>query len=156
MLLAAAKHATRPCDAAVAPPKRGAAASASARGGLPKTMGCLIAVGGQDWVPGNEVVREALIARRAGFRDEVKRRLMRAIDEGELPAELDAAGIATFYTTVLHGLSYQARDGASHATLLAIVRGAMAAWDSLVAAPRDAKPAKRTRKARTGVISASR
>lgn len=143
MLLAAAKHATTSGDAVET---------------RPKPMGCLIAVGGQDWMSGNgnDEVRQELVSRRAAFRDEIRRRLTRAVSEGELPAELDTGGVASFYSTILNGLSYQARDGASRATLLAIVHGAMAAWDSLVAAPRGAKKSKRTRKARTGVISASR
>jgi len=40
--------------------------------------------------------------------------------------------MASFYTTVLHGLSFQARDGASRRALMAVVDGAMAAWEPLV------------------------
>ncbi|MBF3216758.1 TetR/AcrR family transcriptional regulator, partial [Pseudomonas aeruginosa] len=39
----------------------------------------------------------------------------------------------SFYSSVLQGLSIQARDGASRQQLLAIGRCAMAAWDSLLA-----------------------
>lgn len=47
---------------------------------------------------------------------------------GELPRSFDCEAAATFFATVQHGMSIQARDGASHAALLATVEGAMAAW----------------------------
>ena len=52
--------------------------------------------------------------------------------EGDVPAGADAAKIAAFYTTVMHGLSVQARDGASTEALDAIVDCALASWDRLV------------------------
>ena len=42
--------------------------------------------------------------------------------------------IARYYTTLVQGLSVQARDGASRADLEAVVTCAMAAWDTLVSA----------------------
>ncbi|WP_425487710.1 hypothetical protein [Mesorhizobium erdmanii] len=41
--------------------------------------------------------------------------------------------MATFYATVQHGMSIQARDGASCSALMATVTGAMAAWQTLAA-----------------------
>jgi len=58
----------------------------------------------------------------------VTRRLQRAVAEGELPASVDPAALARFYTTVQQGLSIQARDGASAEDLRAVGRHAMAAW----------------------------
>jgi hypothetical protein len=49
------------------------------------------------------------------------------------PATLDA--IARYYTTVVQGLSVQARDGASRAELETVITCAMAAWDTLATAP---------------------
>lgn len=45
------------------------------------------------------------------------------------PASLDA--IARYYTTVVQGLSIQARDGATRAELETVITCAMAAWDRL-------------------------
>jgi hypothetical protein len=39
--------------------------------------------------------------------------------------------IADFYTTVLYGLSIQARDGVGKGELNKIIDGAMAAWPAL-------------------------
>jgi AcrR family transcriptional regulator len=61
-------------------------------------------------------------------------RIRRGVRDGDLPRELDAEGLASFVTTVLHGLSIQARDGASRAALNAAVDHAMLAWDASVGA----------------------
>lgn len=55
----------------------------------------------------------------------------RGIAEGDLPPNTDPQRLAAFYTTVLQGLSVQARDGASRKVLHAIVDDAMAAWTAL-------------------------
>ncbi|MBF6477855.1 hypothetical protein IU408_06825 [Nocardia cyriacigeorgica] len=59
---------------------------------------------------------------------EIEGGLDRGVTEGDLPAGTDTAGLATFYTTVLYGLSVQARDGASHDELTRSIDRAMAAW----------------------------
>jgi hypothetical protein len=66
----------------------------------------------------------------------IKDRLARGGTDGDLtipPASLDA--IARYYTTVVQGLSIQARDGADRAELEAVINCAMAAWDTLTSAP---------------------
>jgi hypothetical protein len=47
------------------------------------------------------------------------------------PAGTDTAAMAAYYTTVMHGLSILARDGASLAAMDAVADCAMAAWDAL-------------------------
>jgi AcrR family transcriptional regulator len=61
-------------------------------------------------------------------RQAVCKRIKRGIDEGELPTETDAAALADFYVTVVQGMSFQARSGASRETLLVTVDVAMRAW----------------------------
>lgn len=63
----------------------------------------------------------------------IKDRLTRGIADGDLiasPATVDA--VARYYTTVVQGLSVQARDGASRTDLEAVIACAMAAWDTLL------------------------
>jgi hypothetical protein len=62
----------------------------------------------------------------------IRRRLRRGETEGDLPPGIDLTALASFYTTVMDGLSIQARDGASRKALKAVVGCAMAAWDKLV------------------------
>ena len=98
-----------------------------------KPAGCMIvltaAVGGLE----SDAVRQYMAGRRRAGEAALLARLDRAVAEGELPAGTDTRAIAAFYTTVLNGLSIQARDGTSCATLNAVVDCAMAAWDTLSA-----------------------
>ncbi|MEV0614537.1 TetR/AcrR family transcriptional regulator [Nonomuraea sp. NPDC050404] len=92
--------------------------------------GCLIITAAVNCGPESAEV-EALLR---DFREEAKAALRRRIDDdvaaGRLPAGTDAAGLATFYASVIQGMSTQSRDGASHTDLLAIATFAMSAWPS--------------------------
>lgn len=96
--------------------------------------GCLVTLGAVCGPEAEAPVRDHLRERREEIRDLLRDRLIRGIDDGELAPGTDATAVAAFYNTVLQGLSLQARDGASRATLIGIVDCAMAAWDSLTGA----------------------
>jgi AcrR family transcriptional regulator len=104
-------------------------AKAMSRPGKPH--GCLLVHGAINCAPANSGPQEFLRALRQRAPNVIKRRLDRAVAEGELPPDLDTGRIAAFYTTVAHGLGLRAGDGASRAALMAAVDGAMAAWDTL-------------------------
>ncbi|MEI5674322.1 MULTISPECIES: TetR/AcrR family transcriptional regulator [unclassified Nocardioides] len=57
-----------------------------------------------------------------------EKRLTTAREDGELPASTDPARLASYFTTVLHGMSQRARDGATSAELTDTAELAMAAW----------------------------
>ena len=97
-----------------------------------RPQGCLIALGAlhQD-ISSSGAICDDLRRRRAENPPALLRRLERGVAEGELPADFDSRTAATFYATVQHGMSIQARDGASRAALLATVGGAMAAWKAM-------------------------
>ncbi len=83
----------------------------------------------------NHSVREFLADIRRGMVAEKRERLERGVVDGDLtasPGTLDA--MARYYTTVVQGLSIQARDGASRAELETVITCAMAAWDALASA----------------------
>ena len=61
----------------------------------------------------------------------IRKRLVRAVEEGELPKGLPIAVIADFYATFMQGLAVRARDGAPRAAMLSWVNAAMAAWPAL-------------------------
>ena len=97
--------------------------------------GCMLILAAPTGAVENSSVREFLADLRQGQLDTIRERLARGIADGDLtmsPASLDA--IARYYTTLVQGLSVQARDGASRADLEAVVTCAMAAWDALVSA----------------------
>ena len=96
-----------------------------------KPRGCLIVLGALHADGANEAVRRDLAKQRAENIVLLRQRLERGVAEGELPPGLDLQAIATFYATVQHGMSIQARDGASRKALIAIADCAMVAWDGL-------------------------
>ncbi|MEP1214804.1 MAG: TetR/AcrR family transcriptional regulator [Marinobacter sp.] len=98
-----------------------------------KPRGCMVVLAAMIGPPESAGTREYLAAQRAETRALLHQRLERAVMEGELAEGTDCNVIADFYTTVLQGLSIQARDGATQAQLRAIMRAAMAGWESLIA-----------------------
>jgi AcrR family transcriptional regulator len=92
--------------------------------------GCMIVLAAAPWTA-NESVAGGLARLRSEAQDDLERRLRRGVDEGELPPDTDTAALAAYYTTVLHGLSILARDGASAETMEAVADAAMGAWDQL-------------------------
>jgi AcrR family transcriptional regulator len=94
--------------------------------------GCMVVLGATTWTPDNAAVREFLAALRQKPFELMRARFEGAIDAGELPRDTDVDALASYYNTVLEGLSIQARDGASRETMHAIVDCAMATWDGLI------------------------
>jgi hypothetical protein len=85
----------------------------------------------------NRRVRAFLAGLRRDMFSTIRDRLARGIADGDhaaSPSSLDA--IARYYTTVVQGLSVQARDGASRTELEAVIMCAMAAWDTLTSGGR--------------------
>ncbi len=99
-----------------------------------KPRGCLVTLSVLNTTSASASVCEAMRQHRAVGQSGLERRLRRSMAQGELPAGLDAAGVAAFYLTVQQGMSIQARDGASRETLEKVAQGAMAAWGPLTAA----------------------
>lgn len=106
-----------------------ASAATFTRPGRPP--GCMVVLSAVNAVGVGEETSRILREMRAGSITMIEERLSRAAAEGELPTSLDRQAIASYYVTVQQGMSIQARDGASRTLLEAIVRGAMAAWESL-------------------------
>lgn len=94
--------------------------------------GCMLMTGAINCMRANREVEDYLRDIRSRRQWIIRRRRRRGVMEGDLPPGLDLTALASFYTTVLDGLSTQARDGASRKALRAAVGCAMAAWDKLV------------------------
>ncbi|GAA5190599.1 TetR/AcrR family transcriptional regulator [Rugosimonospora acidiphila] len=97
---------------------------------------CMLILAAPTGAVENHAVREFLADLRRDMFATVKDRLARGVTDGDLTAPaagLDA--IARYYTTVVQGLSIQARDGADRAELESVITCAMAAWDTLTSAP---------------------
>ncbi|MGC4746715.1 TetR/AcrR family transcriptional regulator [Micromonospora sp. DT201] len=93
---------------------------------------CMLILAAPTGAVENHTVREFLADRRRGQYTTIRDRLERGVIDGEFTASpIDLDAIARYYTTVVQGLSIQARDGATRAELEAVITCAMAAWDTL-------------------------
>lgn len=93
----------------------------------PSAGGCMVSLGMVNGQARNAPLRDELRALRQTTAMLIRERLERGIREGDLPAETDAGVLATFYATVMQGLSLQAQDGASREELVGVVETAMTA-----------------------------
>lgn len=98
-----------------------------------KPPGCMIVLAATIGTVGNQGVRDFLAEQRRIGEEALRRRLQRGVQDGDLPPGIDVRALAAFVTTLQQGLSIQARDGASRATLEAIVDHALAGWDTMTA-----------------------
>ncbi|MEV0444755.1 TetR/AcrR family transcriptional regulator [Streptomyces spectabilis] len=98
-----------------------------------RPTGCMIVLAATNCSPGNAPVRDHLATWRRSGAEMMADRLRRGVDEGELPAATDTEAAAAFYTTIIQGMSVQARDGATRTDLDKTVDRAMAAWETVLA-----------------------
>jgi len=90
--------------------------------------GCLMVQGALACGENGQRVREELASQRAAGVVAMRRRFQRAIDEGDLPANADATGLARFLATVMHGLAVQAASGASRKELVRVKDMVLRMW----------------------------
>jgi AcrR family transcriptional regulator len=77
---------------------------------------------------GDSHLRKEFAAQRAAAHAGFRTRFKRAIMEGDLPADADAAALSHFVMTVNFGLTVQASTGATRKELLRIMATALKAW----------------------------
>jgi len=90
--------------------------------------GCMVVMAATNCSAAAERVQDALLLRRTEAIANVGRRIQGGIDSGELPPDTDAKDLANVYATIYQGMSMQAKDGATHESLVATVRTAMRSW----------------------------
>lgn len=105
--------------------------------------GCLIVLGAVNSTRTSKDAHELLTEARTEGNEMIRQRLLRAVDEGELPKGLPIAEIAGFYTTFMQGMAVRARDGATRAAMLSWVNAAMAAWPALTRSDRSTSKTRR-------------
>lgn len=94
--------------------------------------GCMLVLGALNGPPEALASCELLRDLRTGAGRAIARRIKRGVREGDVPRATDVESLAAFVTAFMHGLSIQARDGASRTLLNAAVDRAMLAWDAAV------------------------
>jgi AcrR family transcriptional regulator len=134
-----------------APPRRALSEQSTARGAMEAMLratadsitqpdtphGCILILAAPTGAVENAGVRAFLAGLRHDMFSAIRDRLAQGVADGDITASPASLGaIARYYTTVVQGLSVQARDGASRADLEAVITCAMAAWDNLATADR--------------------
>ncbi|WP_394848031.1 TetR/AcrR family transcriptional regulator [Pendulispora brunnea] len=92
--------------------------------------GCFIVLAATNCSADSQDIEKALRDRRCTSEKMLRDRIVRGIEQGELPATTDAAELAKFYGAVIQGIAVQARDGATREQLEGIARRALDAWPS--------------------------
>lgn len=90
--------------------------------------GCMVATANIQCAPEHGEVAGELCTARLAAQQAMRRRLEVAREDGELPADCDAAALATFFAAMIQGMAVQAHDGATQATLEQLAALAMQAW----------------------------
>jgi len=90
--------------------------------------GCLAVQGALTCGEASESIKQELCRRRAEGERALRERLERAKTDGDLAANVDAAALARFVSTVTQGMSVQAAGGASRDDLLRVADMALKAW----------------------------
>lgn len=102
------------------------AAALFTSGGHPR--GCMVITAATNCAPESATVAKQLRSVRARTVNTLAKRMEAAIKSGELPAHADARSLALYFSTVLQGMSAQARDGATRADLEKVLQTAMSVW----------------------------
>jgi AcrR family transcriptional regulator len=96
--------------------------------GAETPAGCLLATSAISGSGNSADVQAELASMRRAIEQCLRARIEAASATGELPVDMDAAGLAGFLMTIIQGMSTMARDGASREKLLSIAGIAMRAW----------------------------
>ena len=90
--------------------------------------GCLLVQGALTCNETAGTIQHELASRRADSEATLRDRFERARSEGDLPANADPADLARYVTTVVWGMSVQARTGATREGLRRVADRALRAW----------------------------
>jgi AcrR family transcriptional regulator len=94
--------------------------------------GCLLILGATNCAIENKAVQDHLLSIRRQISQSILERLKRGQHDGDIPKDALVVALTAYYSTVLHGLALQSRDGASRKTLTQVVEFAMADWQQMV------------------------
>ena len=91
--------------------------------------GCMVVLSAINCSPENEHIREAMKAQRRHVRLAFQSRIAQGIASGAVPADADAEALSTYFSTVLNGISIQARDGVTLDVLNKVIDVALTGLD---------------------------
>jgi AcrR family transcriptional regulator len=94
--------------------------------------GCLLILGATNCPAESKTVQDHLLSIRRQISQSILDRLKLGQRDGDVPTTTPVTALTAYFSTVLHGLALQSRDGASRKTLTQVVEIAMAAWQQMV------------------------
>jgi AcrR family transcriptional regulator len=90
--------------------------------------GCLAVQGALSCGEAAESIKQELMARRANGEQNLRLRFERAITEGDLPRDADAADLARYISAILQGMAVQAAGGANREQLRKVAQLTLRTW----------------------------
>jgi AcrR family transcriptional regulator len=90
--------------------------------------GCLAVQGALSCGDAAESIKQELMSRRAKGEQDLRQRFERAIAEGDLPQDSDAADLAAYVSAILQGMAVQAAGGTTREQLRRIAEMALRTW----------------------------
>ncbi|MGN6724644.1 MAG: TetR/AcrR family transcriptional regulator [Tepidisphaeraceae bacterium] len=87
-----------------------------------------------------QTIKQDLMTRRQVMEAKLRDRFEKAVATGELTSATEAAALAKFVMTVLHGISVQTASGASQADVRRVAELALRAWPSHQSEPHQLAP----------------
>ncbi|MBO9529686.1 TetR/AcrR family transcriptional regulator [Acinetobacter oleivorans] len=93
-----------------------------------KPAGCMVVVAAMNCSDATQDVQQNLLDKRIKTKEKLLKRLQQGVEQGDLSSHAPLQEITDFYTTVIQGLTIQARDGASSEQLHKVVGHAVKAW----------------------------
>jgi AcrR family transcriptional regulator len=90
--------------------------------------GCLAVQGALCCGEAAETIKQELMARRANGEENLRKRFARAITEGDLPRDSDAADLARYISAIVQGMAVQAAGGVSREQLRKIAEMTLRTW----------------------------
>ncbi len=106
-------------------------AAATTYTGETTPKGCLLASATASGSAASADVQDAVADMRRGIEARLRMRIERDIEDGVLPSGTPAAALAGLVLAVTQGMSVLARDGATRASLLAVVQAALSQWPAM-------------------------
>ena len=94
--------------------------------------GCLLILGATNCPVESKTVQDHLLSIRRQISQSILDRLKLGQRDGDVPKTAPVVALTAYFSTVLHGLALQSRDGASRKTLTEVVEIAMANWQQMV------------------------
>lgn len=94
-----------------------------------KPAGCMLITATMNCSEEHHAIQQDLLFKRQSVKEKICLRLQQGVNDQDLAATVDLQAMTDYYTTVVQGLTIQARDGLTYAQLEQVVALALKTWD---------------------------